>query len=207
LFILVIACEHYFTLLVLDLTYAQLKSVVVLLRQSLQRLPEMYQRSFFSCALAMGESSLRKAELAPQYSPVTFSGVKATQCIKPETETQKQVTSVHKSGTKIQNYSLKPKNDATFLSQKTMGAANRTDEGKKNHCVKPTDLRPAASKAVTFTPRHVLSFVWQSWPVTTASLIESTKGPVKSALRKTQMKYKSDITKYMVKTQKVTLMI
>ncbi|PNF16387.1 hypothetical protein B7P43_G10491 [Cryptotermes secundus] len=170
-----------------DLTCSQLKSVLFLLRQSLQRLPETYQRSFFSCALAMGESSLKKAEEPPQYYPVTFIGVKATQCAK-------QVTSVHKADTEIQNYC----ND-TVVCQKTAAATNRTSE-EKNCCVKPKDLRPAASKATTSAPRRKLSSIQQS--VTAARLIESTKGPVKSAHQKTQIKYKSDITKYMVKAQK-----
>jgi hypothetical protein len=154
----------------------------------------------------MGDFSLKKVEVPPQYSPVTFIGVKATQCAKPETEAQKQVTSVHKPDTEIQNYSMKPKSDGTVVHQKTLEAANRTSE-EKNHCVKPEDLRPAASKAITFAPRHKLSSIRQIRPVTAAGLIESTKGPIKSALQNTQIKCKSDITKYMVKTQKVMLLI
>lgn len=145
----------------------------------------------------MGESSLKKAEVPPQYYPVTFIGVKATQCAKPETETPKQVTSVHKPDTEIQNYSMKSKSNDTVVHRKTVGATNRTSE-EKNCCV-----RPAASKATTFAPRRKLSSIQR--PVTAASLIEPTKGPVKSAHQKTQIKYKSDITKYMVKTQKVML--
>jgi hypothetical protein len=204
-----IACEHYFTLLVLDLTSAQLKSVLFLLRQSIQRLPETYQKSFFSRALAMGESSLKKTEAPPQYSPVTFIDVKATQCTytMPETKAQKEVTSVYKPDTEIQNYSITPKNDDTVMSQKTVMTANGTSERKKNHCVKPKDLSTAASKTTAFTPRYKLSSVWQIRPATAASVTESTKGPLKSAVQKTQTNYKSDITKYMVKTQKVTLMI
>jgi hypothetical protein len=154
----------------------------------------------------MGESSLKKAEVPPQYSPVTFIGVKATQCTKPETEAQNQVTSVHKPDTEIQDYFMQPRSDGTVVHQKTVGATNRTSE-QKNHCVKPKDLRPAAGKATTFTPRHKLSSVRQIRPVTAASLIESAKEPVKSAFQETRIKYKSDITKYMVKTQKVTLLI
>jgi hypothetical protein len=153
----------------------------------------------------MGESSLKKAEVPPQYSPVTFIGVKATQCTNPETEAQNQVTSVHKPDTEIQDYSMQPRSDGTIVHQKTVGAANRSSE--QNHCVKPKDLRPAASKATTFTSRHKLSSVRQIRPVTAASVIEPAKGPVKSACQKTRIKYKSDITKYMVKTQKVTLLI
>lgn len=149
----------------------------------------------------MGESSLKKAEVPPQYYPVTFIGVKATQCEKPETETPKQVTSVHKPDTEIQNYSMKPKSNDTVVHQKTVGATNRTSE--ENCCVKPKDLRPAARKATTFAPRRKLSSIQR--PVTAASLTDSTKGPVKSAHQKTHIKYKSDITKYMVKTQKVML--
>jgi hypothetical protein len=211
-------------LLVLDLTSGQLKSVLFLLRQSIQRLPETYQKSFFSRALAMGESSFMKAEAPPQYSPVTFIDVKATQCTrtytKPETKAKEEVTSVYKPDTEIQNYSMAPKNDDdTVVSQKTVRTATGTSEGKKNHCVKPKDLSSAASKATAFTPRYKLSSVWQIQPATAASVIESTKRPliksaestkrplIKSAVQKTQTNYKFDITKYMVKTQKVTLMI
>lgn len=150
----------------------------------------------------MGESSLKKAEEPPQYYPVTFIGVKATQCAKPETETPKQVTSVHKPDTEIQNYSMKSKSNDTVVCQKTAAATNRTSE-EKTCCVKPKDLRPAASKATTFATRRKLSSIQR--PVTAARLIESTEGPVKSAHQKTQIKYKSDITKYMVKAQKVML--
>jgi hypothetical protein len=157
----------------------------------------------------MGESSLKKAEAPPQYSTATFIDVKATQCTRtmPETKAQKEVTSMYKPDIEIQNYSITPKNNDTVVSQKTVGAANGTSEGKKNHCVKPKDLSPAASRVTAFRPRYTPSSVQQIRPATAASVRESTKGPLQSAVKKTKMNYKSDITKYMVKTQKVTLMI
>ncbi|XP_069675603.1 uncharacterized protein [Periplaneta americana] len=44
-----------------DLTYAQLKSVVSLLKHSLKKLPESYQNFYLAGALVLGECSLEKA--------------------------------------------------------------------------------------------------------------------------------------------------
>lgn len=136
---------------------------------------------------------------------MTCTDVKATKCKMPEVEAQKEVTSMHKPDTEIQDYFMKPKSDDTVVSQQTVGAVNRTSDRKKNHCVKPKYLSPAAS--IAFTPRCKPVSFGQIRPITAASVNVSTKGPVKSALLKTRMNYKSDITKYMIKTQKVTLMI
>jgi hypothetical protein len=220
--------------LVSDLTHAQLKSVIFLLKQSLKRLPETYQKSFFPHALAVGESCLKKAQMKPQYySPTAFTDIMTTNRIKPqkepETITQEQITTVNKADSKIQNHSVKPRNDARVLNQKTVLATNKTNEGKqKNCCVKlKTGLKSevlnkkmtapvnkikvdkkhvgAASKTTICTPKHTLDFVQLRQPVAIVDLTESVEGPVKSPIQKTQMKYSSDITKYILKPQEVTV--
>lgn len=203
---ILIACEQCFAVRVSDLTHAQLKSVVYLLRQSIKRLPEAYQKCFLSSALAMGESSLKKVEMPQRCSPVTFSGIVTTHCVTSPKETakitQKQMTSGHKSDSKVQSCSVKHKSDATVL--KAVAVNKTTSKGKQNHCERPTDLRPGANKSAACTTKHTLDFVKLSQKVTAVDLRELTKRSLNSPVQKTQTKYSSDITKYILKNGKVT---
>jgi hypothetical protein len=178
---------------------------VCLLRQSLRRLPEAYQKCFFSDTLAMGESSLKKVEMPQQCSPVMFSGVMTTFCVsspkEPEKVTQKQMTSLHKSDSKIQNCPVKHKNDARVLTALLVN--KKTREGKQNHRERPTGLLPAASKSATCTTKCTLDFA-QCHQKVTVDLRELTKESVKSPFQKSRTKYSSDITKYILKTREVT---
>jgi hypothetical protein len=208
-----------FCCVVSDLTHAQLKSLVFLLRQSLKRLPETYQKSSLSHALAMGESSLKRAQMPPQHnSPVTFTGIMTAHCVKPQKEsktiTEKQMTSVNKA-------------DVRVLNKKMAVAANKTNKGKQNHCVKlkanvkrgilnkimaapvKTTVQGKSvgtvSKTTTHTAKHMLDFVQLMQPLTVVDLTESLKQPVKLLTQKTQTKYTSDITKYILKPQEVSV--
>jgi len=171
----------------------------------MKRLPEAYQKCFFSSALDMGESLLKKLEMPCQCSPVTFSGVVTTHCVTSpkETEkiTQKQMTSGHKSDNKVQSCSAKHKNDARVL--KAVAVNNTTGKGKQNHFERLTHLRPAASKSSVCTTKHTLDFK-PSQKVTTVDLRELTKGSLNSPVQKMQTTYSCDITKYILKYGKVT---
>jgi hypothetical protein len=179
---------------------------VCLLRQSLKRLPEAYQKCFFSSALAVGESSLKNVEMPQQCSSVTFSDMMTPFCVtspkEPEKITQKQMTSLHKSDSKIQDCSVKHKNDTGVLT--ALAVNKKTREGKQNHCERPTDLIHVASKSATCTTKHTLDFVQLSQKETTVDLTEFTKESVKSPVQKSRTKYSSDITKYILKTREVT---
>jgi len=204
---ILIACEQCFAIHVSDLTHAQLKSVVYLLRESIKRLPEAYQRCFFSNALAMGESSLKKVEVPQRCSPVTFSGVVTAHCVTSRKETakitQKQMTPGRKSDGKVQICSIKHKSDARVL--KAVAVNKATSKEKQNESERPTDLRPAPSKSAACTTKHTFDFVKPSPKVTAIDLRELTKGSLNSPVQKTQTKYTSDITKYILKYGKVTL--
>jgi hypothetical protein len=217
-----------------DLTYAQLKSVMFLLKQSLKRLPERYQKSFFPHALYAGESCLKKAQMKPKYySAVALTDIMTTNCVKPqkepETMIKEQITAVNKADSKIQDHCVKLKIDARVLNHTAVVATNKTTEGKQNNCYVKLKTRlkyevlkkkmtvqankikvgkrhvGAASKTTICTPKHSSDFVQLSQPVTVVDLTESTAGPVKSPIQKTQMKYSSDITKYILKPIKVTV--
>lgn len=154
----------------------------------------------------MGESSLKKVEIPQRCSPVTFSGIVTTHCVTSPKEiekiTQKQMTSGHKSDSKVQSCSVKHKSDARVL--KAVAVNKITSKGKENHCDRPTDLRPAASKSTACTIKHTLDFVQLSQKVTAVGLRELTKGSLNSPVQKMQTKYSSDITKYILKSGKVT---
>jgi len=153
----------------------------------------------------MGESALKKVEMPQRCSPVMFSGIVTTQCVTfpKETEkiTQKQMTSGHKSDSKVQSCSVKHKIDAKVLKAVAINKTN--SKGKQNHCERPTDLRPAASKSAACTTKHTLDFVKLSQKVTAVDLRELTKGYLNSPVQKKKTKYSSDITKYILKTGKV----
>jgi hypothetical protein len=112
------------------------------------------------------------------------------------------MTSGHKSDSKVQSCSVKHKNDARFL--KAVAVNEITNRRKQNHCERPTDLRPAASKSAACTTKHTLDFVKLSQKVTAVDLRELTKGSLNSPVRKKQTNYSSDITKYILKNGKVT---
>lgn len=154
----------------------------------------------------MGEYSLKKVEMAQRCSPVTFSGIVTTHCVTSPKEiekiTQKQMTSGHKSDSKVQSCSVKHKNYARLL--KAVAVNKTTSKGKQNHCDRPTDLRPAASKSAAYTVKPTLDFVKLSQKVTAVDLRQVTKGPLNSSVWKTQTNYSSDITKYILKSGKVT---
>jgi len=171
----------------------------------MKRLPEAYQKCFFSSALDMGESLLKKLEMPCQCSPVTFSGVVTTHCVTSpkETEkiTQKQMTSGHKSDNKVQSCSAKHKNDARVL--KAVAVYNTTGKRKQNHFERLTDLRPAASKSSVCTTKHTSDFK-PSQKVTAVDLGELTKGSLNSPVQKMQTKYSYDMTKCILTYGKVT---
>jgi hypothetical protein len=154
----------------------------------------------------MGESSLKKVEMPQQCPPVRCSGIVTTHCVsspkETKTITQKQMTSTHKSGSKVQSCSVRHKNDARVL---TAEAFNKTtSNGKQIHCERSTDLRPAASKGTACTTKHTFESVKPGQKVTAVDPRELTKGSLNSRVQKTQTKYSSDITKYISKTVKVT---
>jgi hypothetical protein len=154
----------------------------------------------------MGESSLKKVEMPQQCPPVRFSGKVTTHCVSSPKETkkitQKQMTSMHKSGSKVQSCSVRHKNDAAVL---TAVAFNKTtSNGKQNHCERSTDLKAAASKSTACTTKHTFESVKLGQKVTAVDLRELTKGSLNSTVQKKQTKYSSDIMKYISKTGKVT---
>jgi hypothetical protein len=154
----------------------------------------------------MGESSLKKVEMPLRCSPVMFSGIVTTHCVTSPKETgkitQKQMTSGHKSDSKVQSCSVKHKNDARVL--KAVAVNETTSKGKQNHCERPTELRPVASKSAGCTIKHTLDFVKLSQKVTDVDLRELTKKSLNSPVQKVQAKYSSDIIKYILKNGKVT---
>jgi hypothetical protein len=107
----------------------------------------------------------------------------------------------HKSDSKVQSCSVKHTNDARVL--KAVAVNKTTSKGKQNHCERPTDLRPAASRSAACTTQHTSDFVKLS-QVTAVDLGELTKGSLNMPVQKMQAKYSSDITKYILKNGKVT---
>jgi len=112
------------------------------------------------------------------------------------------MTSGHKSDSRVQSCSIKHENDARVL--KAVAVNKTTSKGKQNHPERPTDMRPAASKSTVCTTNHTLDFVKLSQKVTAVDLRELTKGSPNLPVPKTQTKYSSDITKYILKHGKVT---
>jgi hypothetical protein len=128
------ACEQFFAIRVSDLTHAQLKSVVNLIRQSTKRLPETYQNFIFSNALGTGESILEIAEMLQQCSPVMFSDTVTEHCVTSPEQTGK-MTSGYKSDSKVQSCS-----DTHKIMQvlKSVAVNKITNKEKQNDCETPT---------------------------------------------------------------------